>query len=44
MALIDPDPRNNGNGIAILRQSGIEVTVGLLQEEAEHDLKQFLLK
>ncbi|MCW3062052.1 MAG: cytidine and deoxycytidylate deaminase zinc-binding region family protein [Capsulimonas sp.] len=43
VALIDPDQRNHGKGIAILRQSGIAVTVGLLREEAERDLKQYLI-
>ncbi|QHG65680.1 hypothetical protein [Pseudomonas putida] len=32
--LLHPDPRNAGAVIEILRQAGIEVTVGLLVDEA----------
>ncbi|KAF0864431.1 bifunctional diaminohydroxyphosphoribosylaminopyrimidine deaminase/5-amino-6-(5-phosphoribosylamino)uracil reductase RibD [Pseudomonas sp. LD120] len=43
VAMLDPDPRNAGAGVQILRQAGIEVQVGLLAEEAAQDLSAYLL-
>lgn len=34
IGIIDPDPRVNGLGVAQLRQAGIEVIVGVLEEES----------
>ena len=42
VALIDPDPRNSGAGIELLRLGGIDVEVGLLCQEAFHDLSPYL--
>ena len=42
VAMLDPDARNSGRGIEILRAAGVEVTVGLLQDEAAHDLSPYL--
>jgi diaminohydroxyphosphoribosylaminopyrimidine deaminase/5-amino-6-(5-phosphoribosylamino)uracil reductase len=39
VAMQDPNPQVSGQGIAILRKAGIEVSVGLLQDRAE-DLNQ----
>jgi len=44
VALIDPHPKNQGRGIAILEEAGIPVTVGILREEAEKDLNPYLIK
>lgn len=42
VSMLDPDPRNAGAGIAILQQAGIEVTVGLLEDQARQDLGLYL--
>lgn len=42
VAIVDPDPRNNGAGITKLRSAGISVEVGLMQGNAERDLGPYL--
>lgn len=44
VAMLDPDPRNAGAGIAILKQAGITVRLGVLAEEAEADMGKYLHK
>jgi diaminohydroxyphosphoribosylaminopyrimidine deaminase/5-amino-6-(5-phosphoribosylamino)uracil reductase len=41
-AIVDPDPRVAGRGLALLRRAGVEVTVGILQLEAERQNRAFL--
>ncbi len=43
VAMVDPYPRVNGEGIRQLRDAGIQVDVGLLQTEAE-ELTRFFIK
>lgn len=42
VATLDPDPRNAGKGIDILRASGIQVALGVLQGQALEDLGPYL--
>ncbi len=44
VGILDPDPRNNGKGIERLRAFGIEVYIGVLQEEITSELDGFLGK
>ncbi len=44
VALVDPDERNSGKGISILKQNGIEVEVGLCEEQVACFLKPYLGK
>ncbi len=44
VAMLDPDPRNSGKGISILRQAGIHVYVGLCHEQVAEFLTPYLGK
>jgi pyrimidine deaminase RibD-like protein len=44
VGIIDPDPRNQGRGLAILRAAGIAVEVGVLGEEVEAVLAPYLIR
>jgi diaminohydroxyphosphoribosylaminopyrimidine deaminase/5-amino-6-(5-phosphoribosylamino)uracil reductase len=41
-AMDDPDPRVGGRGLGVLRAAGVEVTVGVLREEAERLNRAYL--
>lgn len=43
VGLLDPDPRNSGAGLRMLRDAGITVVVGLLAEEAAEELAGLLV-
>jgi pyrimidine deaminase RibD-like protein len=42
VAMLDPDLRNAGKGIQILRDGGLDVSVGLLGHDADLDLAPYL--
>jgi pyrimidine deaminase RibD-like protein len=41
-AILDPHPRNQGRGIALLREGGVKVEVGLLEAEVRPFLSPYL--
>jgi HAD superfamily hydrolase (TIGR01509 family) len=43
VAALDPDPRNAGNGVQMLRAAGVHVELGLLEHEALRDMAPYLL-
>lgn len=44
VAMLDPDPRNNGRGVAILEAHGVKVDVGLCHAQASAFLTPYLGK
>ena len=44
VGIVDPDPRNQGRGIDILKAAGIEVEVGLLGAEITAVLDPYLIR
>ena len=44
ISMLDPDTRNNGAGVKILKRAGIEVSVGLLEDLARLELGPYLAR
>ncbi|MEH2405917.1 MAG: deaminase [Nostoc sp.] len=44
VSIVDPDPRNNGKGLNILRNAGKTVNVGLCANDVNAFLNQYLIK
>ncbi|KQV82013.1 bifunctional diaminohydroxyphosphoribosylaminopyrimidine deaminase/5-amino-6-(5-phosphoribosylamino)uracil reductase RibD [Rhizobium sp. Root1220] len=44
VSVTDPDPRVSGRGIAMLRDAGIEVDTGVLEEEGKRSLAGYLMR
>lgn len=44
VATLDPDPRNNGRGISLLKADNIEVDIGILEQQVKHFLAKYLIK
>ncbi|MGF1800160.1 bifunctional diaminohydroxyphosphoribosylaminopyrimidine deaminase/5-amino-6-(5-phosphoribosylamino)uracil reductase RibD [Vibrio gigantis] len=44
VAMLDPDPRNNGRGVAILESHGVKVDIGLCQARVSAFLPPYLGK
>lgn len=44
VGIIDPDPRNNGRGLRLLRDAGLSVDVGVLQRDVQAFLDPYLVR
>ena len=44
ISILDPDTRNSGAGVKMLKQAGIEVSVGVLEDLARRELGPYLAR
>ena len=44
VGILDPHPKNQGAGINLLKEAGIQVEVGILSKKIHNELDSFLLK
>ena len=44
VGMIDPHHRNQGKGIALLKEANIQVVLGVLKEKAEEALNDYLIR
>jgi len=44
ISVLDPDERVSGRGVALLREAGIKVTLGILAQESERALEAYLMR
>lgn len=44
VAILDPDPRNSGHGLAVLKSSGIIVDVGVCEKTVFNFLTRYLIR
>ncbi|CAG23525.1 bifunctional diaminohydroxyphosphoribosylaminopyrimidine deaminase/5-amino-6-(5-phosphoribosylamino)uracil reductase RibD [Photobacterium profundum] len=44
VSMLDPDPRNSGKGVKILEQAGVQVEIGLCNDQVIHFLAPYLGK
>jgi len=42
VGILDPDPRNNGAGVAMLVSAGVDVRTGVLEADVHRDLDAYL--
>jgi|SRR6267142_6796972 pyrimidine deaminase RibD-like protein len=43
VGIIDPDPRNSGNGLQLLREAGVTVELGILEQVVRAFLEPYLV-